>query len=682
MAVTLRCSTSYLGGMAGAIVSVIEWTVPATVIESSTFFENDKDADEPKNRGQIYSEIQHDDPTGIRPAPLPWWSNRSMPDMFIQNTVIAAPAEPLWPDVVANVRVRRVSQPVVVGKVRSGGNNLIGVVSSDNVEGWIGSDIFEPLQAFLDPELGPLQDNGGPTNTHAPLPGSPLLDAGSKVGFKGVNTLLTDPPIPVPDPNDPYAIMELYIPDATVFEEDAKPFVDRLLGVLTVVTPFLIRVGDELMLVTAIDEANNQLTVDRGARRTVPVAHAVDATVVQGFEALNTLLETAVNTVDIIVTIPRMIELPTWPTFDIRINDEEMRVTGVQLDLRDPEDPDDDVLDLTVERGANGTTAANHIADSNVLILTDQRGGPRFFGDEIDIGAYEKAAPSVYDRHVFYNNSKWDAHAGFDEGDPAANAFDDAAIATDKTALFPGEPAAFVNYTSYTRGINGIMVDIRLLADPTEVGDGDFSEFTFKVGNDDSPGDWSPAVDPVDVDVREIGGDVHRVTIIWADNAIPNKNWLEVTVKQHVATGLAADDVFYFGNTIGENTGDFRVDYDDVFENIWPRLFTPDPIGVDDVGDINRDTRIDYSDVFDGVWPHLFEEDPLIKLNDPEAPEAPAAPPAAPLESAGLVAKETPPWLIKLMWIEELYRSSRDSKNDDLLRAAAVDGVFSLYYEE
>jgi len=30
----------------------------------------------------------------------------------------------------------------------------------------------------MDPQLGPLQDNGGPTPTHALLPGSPAIDAG------------------------------------------------------------------------------------------------------------------------------------------------------------------------------------------------------------------------------------------------------------------------------------------------------------------------------------------------------------------------------------------------------------------------------------------------------------------------------------------------------------------------
>ena len=40
-----------------------------------------------------------------------------------------------------------------------------------------------------------------------------------------------------------------------------------------------------------------------------------------------------------------------------------------------------------------------------------------------------------------------------------ANKFDDLAIA-DKEALLPGDDALFINYTSYSRGINGIMIDV------------------------------------------------------------------------------------------------------------------------------------------------------------------------------------------------------------------------------
>ena len=55
---------------------------------------------------------------------------------------------------------------------------------------------------------------------------------------------------------------------------------------------------------------------------------------------------------------------------------------------------------------------------------------------------------AVIGRHVFYNNSAYDATD------------DDDAIATDKVALLPGETATFANYTSYARGINGLMVDV------------------------------------------------------------------------------------------------------------------------------------------------------------------------------------------------------------------------------
>jgi hypothetical protein len=281
----------------------------------------------------------------------------------------------------------------------------------------------------------------------------------------------------------------------------------------------------------------------------------------------------------------------------------------------------------------------------------------------------------VVGRHVFYNNSKWDAHAGFTKGDPAANEFDDGAIATDKQALLPGQTATFANYTSYPRGINGIMVDVQGLADPVAVADGDLSEFDFRYGNDDTPEDWLPAPDPVDVSVRYLGGDVHRVTITWDDNAIPNKNWVQVTVKADPATGLAADDLFYFGNTIGENTGDFRVDYSDAFDIIWPLLGTPLPIGPDHVADINRDGRIDYSDVFDDLWPNLSGPAPLKPIHAPALP-------VAPIQSADSAFDEDLSWAIELMWFDQAHDSSADSEKDDPLEATAVDGVLSVYYEE
>jgi hypothetical protein len=51
------------------------------------------------------------------------------------------------------------------------GHNLIGNTTSGS--GYAPSDLLE-----VDPKLGPLQNNGGTTLTHALLPGSPAINAG------------------------------------------------------------------------------------------------------------------------------------------------------------------------------------------------------------------------------------------------------------------------------------------------------------------------------------------------------------------------------------------------------------------------------------------------------------------------------------------------------------------------
>jgi hypothetical protein len=57
------------------------------------------------------------------------------------------------------------------GTVTSYGYN----VSSDDGAGYLNGS---GDQINTDPQLGPLQDNGGPTFTHALLPGSPAINAG------------------------------------------------------------------------------------------------------------------------------------------------------------------------------------------------------------------------------------------------------------------------------------------------------------------------------------------------------------------------------------------------------------------------------------------------------------------------------------------------------------------------
>ena len=78
--------------------------------------------------------------------------------------------------------------------------------------------------------------------------------------------------------------------------------------------------------------------------------------------------------------------------------------------------------------------------------------------------------PSVVGRQIFYNQSS------FDGNNVLATTADDGAIATDKTALLPGGSAGFANYTSYSKGINGVMIDVSNLAGTPTVND-----FIFRV---------------------------------------------------------------------------------------------------------------------------------------------------------------------------------------------------------
>ena len=89
-----------------------------------------------------------------------------------------------------------------------------------------------------------------------------------------------------------------------------------------------------------------------------------------------------------------------------------------------------------------------------------------------------------------------------------------------------------------------------------------------------------------------------RTTIIWADGAISNQ-WLQVTVKATPATGLAADDVFYFGNAIadsGNTDDDAQVNLaDEIAARNNPRTGF-NPATLDLAFDYNRDQFVNLAD--------------------------------------------------------------------------------------
>ena len=72
------------------------------------------------------------------------------------------------------------TSPDLSGTFTSQGHNLIG--DGTGGSGFNVTDLVGTAASPIDPRLGPLQDNGGPTPTMALLPGSPAIDAGDNTG--------------------------------------------------------------------------------------------------------------------------------------------------------------------------------------------------------------------------------------------------------------------------------------------------------------------------------------------------------------------------------------------------------------------------------------------------------------------------------------------------------------------
>jgi hypothetical protein len=267
-----------------------------------------------------------------------------------------------------------------------------------------------------------------------------------------------------------------------------------------------------------------------------------------------------------------------------------------------------------------GTSMAAGIKGSHEL---ENFAGKMYFSADDAIHGLElwslSGVPTVSGRHVFYNNS------AFDGNDPIAGAADDDAIALDKFALLPGDNAIFTNYTTYDRGINGVMVDIdKLSGTPTA------ADFEFRIGNDDSPEDWALASTPLEVSVRRGAGFAKsdRVTFTWPDGSIVNQ-WLQVTVKATAATGLATPDVFYFGSTVGDTLNHPFNTIVNAVDEIGIRNHATDSAAINDQYDINRDGAVNAADemIARANSTAFGTALPLIRppMSSAESPTAPAA---------------------------------------------------------
>jgi hypothetical protein len=240
---------------------------------------------------------------------------------------------------------------------------------------------------------------------------------------------------------------------------------------------------------------------------------------------------------------------------------------------------------------------------------TDQGGTGLNYEKVFTISVTDVLDAQVAGQYVFYNNSALDGNTS------GVSSQDDNAIAVGKQALMPGDTGSGANCTAYSKGLNGIMVDINGLANPgglTLATIGNY--FGFKVGTSGDPSGWASAPSPTAVDVRAVGGN-SRVTIIWADNAI-QKQWLQVTAKSGAATGLPDDEVFYFGNMPGDATGDGVTNGFDLLR-VRQNYLLPPGGGRDDTADVTMDGNVNAFDLL-AVRQNYLQSLPMIS--------APAAP--------------------------------------------------------
>ena len=197
----------------------------------------------------------------------------------------------------------------------------------------------------------------------------------------------------------------------------------------------------------------------------------------------------------------------------------------------------------------------------------------------------DTVAPTA--RGVFYNDS------AFDGRNTRTTPADVNAIASDKQALRPGQTASFSNVTSYTKGLNGIVVQFDGVP-PAELVAGDF---VFRAGNNADPSTWTAAPVPTWVGLIHATGNnagATRYAITFANYAVRN-TWLQVTVKANARTGLSSPDVFYFGNLPGD-TGSLPLRVD-VIDYVRTRYAANTGAAINSPVDFDRNGRVNANDI-------------------------------------------------------------------------------------
>lgn len=241
-----------------------------------------------------------------------------------------------------------------------------------------------------------------------------------------------------------------------------------------------------------------------------------------------------------------------------------------------------------VAKNANGTWTWTLVPTASVASQTVTITGSDEDGGSSQVTFVLSAKSTVATRGLFYRGAS---------GSSAASTL------SDKMALMPGQASSFSNYSSYSFGLNGLVVDIAgLPASTTTLQMLSSLGFTQWDGIAAAGFVALPAAAVPSISMLPGGGasGSARVQITFPDNTLQN-TWLQVTVLANANTGLATNDLFYFGNVIGDvnvgnTTSRLRVNSTDTGAVRNNQSTLPNSADVTNIYDINRDGRVNATD--------------------------------------------------------------------------------------
>ena len=200
------------------------------------------------------------------------------------------------------------------------------------------------------------------------------------------------------------------------------------------------------------------------------------------------------------------------------------------------------------------------------------------------------ATAAVSGRSVFYKGS------GFQSVGGVAAATDSTKVILQSSSV--AQTTNRNNVSNYTRGINGIVLEVAGLASSTLSA----SDFVFRVAPPGAsgvvnPSTWANAPAPSSISVT--AGSPSRIQLEWADNVIQN-TWLQIIVRANANTGLGANTAFYFGSAAGDADlisagGAYRIGVPDL--SAVQGAISSALVGINNSLDIDKNRRVGIPDL-------------------------------------------------------------------------------------